>query len=296
MYQLRRMTVSIMAVMVVVLTLASACVPVRSELVVTEPTTESPVTEESAPDLRAVPVENVTIEVGVGSPIPVDLFVSGGWPDLCAQLAEMEQRMEDFRIDITLLATPADPDCPPDYVGLPFRLAIPLNVVELPEGTYTATVNGVTTTFDLPVQPPAMGDAATDEPAADEQTDFEAELERVLLERDYEQMQAVMGEMFIIAGWRSEGSAYEPEAAAEQLRTNYLGQETAIAFQPVPDSLRAEVEGVFGPDVDVADLMYVTGWGSEGEDEAILYIARRPDGSLYWHGALVAPGGFDEGN
>jgi hypothetical protein len=199
----------------------------------------------------------------------------------------MEQHLEGFEIDIALLATPADPDCPPDYVGLPFRIAIPINVVELPAGSYTATVNGVTTTFDVPVQPPAMGDAATEEPTL---------FWRILEERNYEQMAAIMGDSFVIAGWRSEGGAYEPEAAVEQLRTNYLGDATSIVFQQIPDPLRAEVQGVLGPDVDVAELLYVSGWGLEGEDEAILYIARRPDGSLYWHGVLVAPGGFAEDN
>jgi len=98
--------------------------------------------------LREVPVEHVEVQVGVGSPIPVDTLVSGTWPDLCAQLAEVRQRVEDFQVEITLLATPADPACPPDYVGLPFRIANPLNAVELPVGTYTVVANGVSTTFE----------------------------------------------------------------------------------------------------------------------------------------------------
>ena len=76
----------------------------------------------------------MTVDVGVGSPIPVDAFVSGEWPDLCAQLAQITQRFEGNTFEITLLATAADPACPPDYLGLPFRIAIPINVVQLPEG------------------------------------------------------------------------------------------------------------------------------------------------------------------
>lgn len=109
----------------------------------------------AAPDLRPMPVSNVSIEVGVGSPIPVDVLVSGEWPDLCAQLAEMKQRVAGQAITIDLLASSPDPACPPDVLGLPFRIAIPINVVELAEGTYTVTVNGVSTTFDVPVKPPA---------------------------------------------------------------------------------------------------------------------------------------------
>lgn len=102
----------------------------------------------SSTSLRQVPVEHVEVQVGVGSPIPVDVVVSGTWPDLCAQLAEVRQRVEDFQVEITLLATPADATCPPDYLGLPFRMAVPLNVVELPVGTYTIVANGVGTTFE----------------------------------------------------------------------------------------------------------------------------------------------------
>jgi hypothetical protein len=97
---------------------------------------------------REMPVEDVMVEVGVGSPIPVDIVVSGTWPDLCAQLASLEQRREEMRIEITLLATPAVADCPPDHLGIPFRIAIPLNPVQLPVGQYLIIVNGVTTTFD----------------------------------------------------------------------------------------------------------------------------------------------------
>jgi hypothetical protein len=113
-----------------------------------------------APTARAAPAENrpieiaaVNLEVGVGSPIPVEVVAAGTWPDLCAQLAEVRQAIRGTEIDVTLLATPAQADCPPDFLGLPLRLALPLNVVELPAGAYTVTINGVSTTFDLPVTP-----------------------------------------------------------------------------------------------------------------------------------------------
>ncbi len=99
-------------------------------------------------ELREVPVTDVQVQVGVGSPIPVDIFVSGAWPDLCAQLAEIQQSIEGRQIELTLLATPVEANCPPDYVGVPFRIAVPLNAVELPAGSYTVVANGVSTTFE----------------------------------------------------------------------------------------------------------------------------------------------------
>ena len=35
-----------------------------------------------------------------------------------------------------------------------------------------------------------------------------------------------------------------------------------------------------------------SGWGSDGKSEAILYVTRQADGSLYWYGMLLAPVGF----
>lgn len=100
---------------------------------------------------RAMQVADVQVQVGVGSPLPVDIFVSGAWPDLCAQLSEIRQRIDGFTIAVTILTTAADPNCPPDYLGVPFRIAIPLNIVQLPAGEYTVTVNDVSTTFTWPV-------------------------------------------------------------------------------------------------------------------------------------------------
>jgi hypothetical protein len=127
---------------------------------VVETGTSTPTAAPPEAGLRPIAVSNVTIDVGVGSPIPVDALVSGEWRDLCAQLALITQRFEGYTFEITLLATAADPACPPDYLGLPFRIAIPINVVQLAEGEYTVTANGASTTFTVPVLSPAAGPPA----------------------------------------------------------------------------------------------------------------------------------------
>jgi hypothetical protein len=243
-------------------------------------------------NLRPIPVDNVQVQVGVGSPIPVDIFVSGTWPDLCAQIAQINQRFTANQIEVDLLATPVDPNCPPDFLGLPFRIAIPVNAVELPEGSYTVVVNGIAgQALTIPLAQPAP--VSTEAPAADPNlAAIEAQLQQAVIARDFPQMQALMGDPFTIAGWRSEGANYPPAAAIEQLQLNYIGPATPLAFQPIPEAMVPEFQGMFGPDVNVAKMLYATGWGLQGTDEALLYIARRPDGSLYWHGVLVAPGGF----
>ena len=107
-----------------------------------------PATENSAGDLRPLVVEGLVVDVGVGSPIPVEVVASGTWPDLCAQLAEVRQQVSENRFEIEILASRANPDCPPDLLGIPFRVAVPLNMVEMPFGAYTVVVNGVETSFE----------------------------------------------------------------------------------------------------------------------------------------------------
>jgi hypothetical protein len=107
---------------------------------------------EFASNHQPVVIEHVGVEVGVGSPIPVEVVASGTWPNLCSQIAEVESRANGFEIDIKVLASTAE-SCPPDRLGLPFRFALPLNIVEMPAGTYTITVNGVSTSLDLPPGP-----------------------------------------------------------------------------------------------------------------------------------------------
>jgi hypothetical protein len=98
--------------------------------------------------LRPIEVADARVEIGVGSPIPVEVQTAGAWPDLCARLATIEQRVQGNRIEIALLASAADSSCPPDHLGLSFGMALPLNMQEMPAGTYIVAVNGFETRFD----------------------------------------------------------------------------------------------------------------------------------------------------
>lgn len=155
----------------VVLALAlAACAPALAEsgvgsaaLPAAAPT--SVATSASTPDgLRIMPVHDVRIEIGVGSPIPVDAFISAELPDICAQLAEVKQRQENFEFEITLLVKSETKDeCMRDT--LPFHMYVPLNMVSLPDGTYTVKVNGVSTTFKWPSAPTTTPEPISPAPA-----------------------------------------------------------------------------------------------------------------------------------
>jgi hypothetical protein len=126
---------------------------------------------------------------------------------------------------------------------------------------------------------------------------FTAWLKETLAARDYDQLQSLMGETFAIAGWRSEGRFYSPDEAIVQLRNIYLSLDTDLVF-PERDlhGLLGGIDplSIVGLEVDVVRVVYVEGWGFEGHDEALLYIAQHPDGTYYWYGVLVAGGGFGQ--
>lgn len=96
-------------------------------------------------------VDDVRIEVGVGSPIPVHAIVSANLPKSCGQLGEIQLHRAENSFYVRMIGhLPAQSECNPDT--LPMRLEMPLNLVNLPDGTYEVIVNGTTTTFDIPLQ------------------------------------------------------------------------------------------------------------------------------------------------
>ena len=109
------------------------------------PTADPPIVKDD------IQVDDVTIEVGVGSPIPVKAVVSGNLPNACAHLGEVRLHRDETTFFVQLLAyLPEQTECTPDVI--PFRLEIPLNIVNLPNGTYEIIVNGETANFTLPIK------------------------------------------------------------------------------------------------------------------------------------------------
>lgn len=95
-------------------------------------------------------VDDVSIEVGIGSPLPVHAVVSTNLPKSCGQLGEVHMVRAEETFFVHLIGhLPAQSECNPET--LPLRLEIPLNLVNLPEGTYQVNVNGVTTNFNIPI-------------------------------------------------------------------------------------------------------------------------------------------------
>jgi hypothetical protein len=166
--------------------------------------------------------------------------------------------------------------------------AMSIRLVFSGAGSAEATEDDIQALQDLAAQLFARLSGAEGEDAA-----FVAWLKETLAARDYDQLRALMGETFAIAGWRSEGQFYPPDEAIVQLQNIYLGPDTALVFP------ERDLHGLLGgidplSIVGVVRAVYVEGWGFEGRDEALLYIARRPDGTHYWYSVLFAEGGFGQ--
>ncbi len=141
---------------------ASAASSTVEQIAAPAQATTVPATPASMPQSTALlpmKVAGVEMQIGVGSPIPVDAFISAELPDICAQLADVKVTQRDFAFDITLTVTPGTrEECFRDT--LPFRLMVPLNMVNATKGTYTVKVNDVSATFTWPSQPTIMPEPA----------------------------------------------------------------------------------------------------------------------------------------
>lgn len=101
---------------------------------------------------RDIPVDRVTLQIGVGSPIPVHAVVSGLLPNSCAWLGEIRLHRDRNTYFVQLLAyVPSETNCDP--APLRFLVEIPLNAVNLPDGSYSVNVNGATGGFQVPLNP-----------------------------------------------------------------------------------------------------------------------------------------------
>jgi TolB protein len=137
-----------------------------------------------------------------------------------------------------------------------------------------------------------VGQASQDDPIPE----FEALLTQAIGMHDWATMRSLMGDSFGLAFWQSEGLTISPGQAIEQLRLNYLLPGNTIRFQEGPD-LSPQLGGndilsIWDPAVNPVRALYGLGWGMEGNDEAFLIIAQRPDGTLYWYAMLMTSPGF----
>jgi len=156
------------------------------------------------------------------------------------------------------------------------------------DGSATWTLLFGSVPASTPVPPPT----ATPVPSPAE---FAQTMVNALNARNFDAVKASMDQQFLFGYWQSQGTSYPPDLAIDGLRNN-LSTSTPLVSDANRD-LTALLGGsnpytIMGLDPAKSQALFVSGWGLDGSSEAILYVTRRPDGSLYFHSVLIAPGGF----
>lgn len=238
--------------------------------------------EPSAPVLGLAVVQNVDIQILESMPIQANAIIRGQLPDAgCTTISEVTQTREGNTFNITLTTT-TDPLALCAQVLTPFEQIVSLDVNDLPPAPYEVNANGVRQAFELLPR---------------DMESFKQALVQALNAQEYEALRLMMDTSLMIAYWRSEEDAYDVEPAIEQLKLNHLGSDSMIVAEPDRDMSTlpegADPFSVFGLDVGPNHALFVSGWGPNGGGEAILYMNYLLDGTLYWHGVLVAESGFE---
>jgi len=161
------------------------------------------------------------------------------------------------------------------------------NLYRTNDGGHTWTLLFGNVPANTPVPPPT----ATPVPSPAE---FVQTIVNQLNTRNFDAVRVSMDQTFGFAYWQSEGTSYPADQAIESLRSYNL---TTPLIPDASKDLIALLGGsnpysIMGLDPAKSQALFVSGWGLDGKDEAILYVTQRADGSLYWHSVLIAPGGF----
>lgn len=108
-----------------------------------------------------------------------------------------------------------------------------------------------------------------------------------------------MRDTFRIGYWQSEGVELQVDQAMREIEQNHLPPNTgAMVFTTdealFPPLFGMPVENMFGPEANIAEVIYSEGWGANSEGAALLYIAEDQNGDYYFYGMVIAQGHFDK--
>jgi hypothetical protein len=127
--------------------------------------------------------------------------------------------------------------------------------------------------------------------------DFDQRLAQAFEGRDFEALRGLMKERFSFAAWDTELQEMTAGEAVERLRTDFLAEGAIPKLQSGTDIVAllggADPLALWGPAATPVRAMYAVGLGANGQDEAVLVIARdMGTGQTYWHGLLYPPEGL----
>lgn len=127
---------------------------------------------------------------------------------------------------------------------------------------------------------------------------FIEQLQTAVADANYSNLQTLMSNPFLVAGWRSEGRVIDPAQAISQFQDNTLPAPTNVLFtgrsiEELTAMLGQSPASLLGPDANVVAALHSTGWGESGTDEAILFVTEE-NGTYSWSAFLYTFGSFEQ--
>lgn len=108
---------------------------------------------------------------------------------------------------------------------------------------------------------------------------------KVALEsQDYEALQKLLTDPWILAFYRSDGLMLDSAGALEQLRTNYLGPGDVFVDLSVNAAALLKERVELAPIVEY--VVFSTGWGPDGKDDAFLLFVLDEEEQTRWGGMI----------
>jgi hypothetical protein len=120
-----------------------------------------------------------------------------------------------------------------------------------------------------------------------------------LSSRNLSALHGFMSNPFTIGYWRSEGRTASPEEITAELVQSRLPADPSIPLTFTTDrsqfpSLDGQPpDGFFGPDLNVAVILYSEGWGVDGQGAALLYFVQNDAGEYKWHAMAYSDTHFE---
>jgi hypothetical protein len=121
-----------------------------------------------------------------------------------------------------------------------------------------------------------------------------------LRSRNLSALHGFMSDPFTIGYWGSEGRSASPAEITAELAEARLPADPATPMSftternEFPPLAGMQLETMFGPDLDVALVIYSEGWGPDGAGSALLYIVQDESGQYRWHSLAYSEAHFDE--
>lgn len=117
--------------------------------------------------------------------------------------------------------------------------------------------------------------------------------------RNLSALHSFMADPFTIGYWGSESRAAPPPEVTAELLQYRLPPFTSSPHLFTADRSRFPAlegqppETMFGPDVNIVEVVYSEGWGLDGQGTALLFFTQDEQGKYQWYGMGIAEKGFE---